>query len=73
MAAQSGLGEIPVDVWLDESGLVRKLTMAFSSTQPGTSGSSDASMTFEIYDYGEDVAIELPPASQVVDASAVRS
>ena len=54
MAAQSGLGEVPVDVWLDEGGLVRKLTMAFSATQSGTSGSSDASMTFEIYDYGED-------------------
>mgnify|MGYP001572825887 CR=1 FL=1 len=73
MAAQSGPGEIPIDVWLDESGLVRKLEMAFSSTQPGTSGSADASMTFEIYDYGEDVAIELPPASEVVDASAIRS
>jgi len=73
MAAQSGLGEIPVDVWLDEGGLVRKLTMTVSATQPGTSGSSDASMTFEIYDYGEDVAIELPPASEVVDASAIRS
>jgi hypothetical protein len=30
-------------------------------------------MTFEIYDYGEDVAIELPSASEVVDASALRS
>jgi hypothetical protein len=73
MAGQSGLGEIPVDVWLDESGLVRRLTMAFSATQPGTSESSDVSMTFELYDYGEDVAIDLPPASEVVDASALRS
>jgi hypothetical protein len=73
MAAQSGLGAIPVDVWLDGGGLVRKLTMAFSAMQPGTSGSGDVSMTFELYDYGEDVAIDLPPASEVVDASAVRS
>jgi hypothetical protein len=73
MAAQSGRREIPVDVWLDEGGLVRKLTMAFSATQPGTSDSSDVSMTFEIYDYGEDVDIDLPTASEVVDASAVRS
>lgn len=73
IAGQAGLGKIPVDVWLDESGLVRKLTMAFSATQPGTSERSDVSMTFELYDYGEKVAIDLPPASSVVDASAVGS
>jgi len=73
MAAQAGLGEIPVDVWLDESGLVRKLTMAFSATQPGTSEHSDVSMTFELYDYGDRVDIDLPPESEVIDASAVGS
>ena len=73
MADQSGLGEIPVDVWLDESGLVRKLTMAFSATQPGTSEQSNVSMTFELYDYGEAVDIALPPQSEVVDASALHS
>jgi len=73
MAGQSGLGEIPVDVWLDESGLVRKLTMAFSATQPGTSEQSNVSMTFELYDYGEAVDIALPPQSEVVDASALHS
>jgi len=71
MAAQAG--EIPVDVWLDESGLVRKLTMAFSATQPGTSEHSDVSMTFELYDYGDRVDIDLPPESEVIDASAVGS
>jgi hypothetical protein len=28
-------------------------------------------MTFEIYDYGKDVEIEVPPASAVVDASVL--
>ena len=73
MAGQAGVGEIPVDVWLDEQGLVRKLAMVFTVTQPETSESSDASLTFELWDYGEDVAIEPPPASDVVDASALRS
>jgi len=71
MAAQSGIGKIPVDVWVDGSGLVRKLTMAFSATQPGTAGTAEASMTFEIYDYGQDIEIEVPPASAVVDASVL--
>jgi len=73
LAAQAGLSEIPVDIWLDANGLVRKLTMAFSATQPGTSETSEISMSFELWDYGEAVEIELPPASEVVDASAVRS
>lgn len=72
MVAQSGIGKIPVDIWVDEFGFVRKLTMAFSATQPSTTQSAEASMTFELYDYGAEVAIELPPAAQVVDASALR-
>jgi len=66
----AGLGEIPMDVWVDELGLVRKLTMAFSATQPGTEEQATASMSFKLYDYGKDVEIELPPAAEVVDASA---
>jgi hypothetical protein len=29
-------------------------------------------MAFELYDYGKDVAIALPPAAEVVDESALR-
>jgi hypothetical protein len=72
ITSQSGIGEIPVDVWIDATGLVRKLSMTASATDPGTSQSSDLSMSFEIWDYDEPVDIELPPASEVVDASAVR-
>ncbi len=69
---QSGLGPIPVDVWIDDTGLVRKLAMAFEATQPSTSQASEVSLSFEIWDYGEPVDIDLPRASQVADASAVR-
>ena len=72
LTAQSGLGRCPVDVWIDATGFVRKLSMSFSATQPGTTQSSEASMSFELWDYGESVDIDVPPASQVVDASAVR-
>lgn len=72
ITAQSGLGPIPVDVWIDEAGLVRRLAMSFEATEPGTSESSEVSMAFELWDYGEAVEIALPPASQVADASAVR-
>jgi hypothetical protein len=71
MIEQTGLGEIPVDVWLDEFGLIRRLDMSFAATQPGTTESVDASMTFELYDYGKAVEVEPPPAAEVVDASAL--
>ena len=71
ITAQSGFGPVPVDVWIDATGLVRKLSMAFEATEPGTTRSSKVSMAFELWDYGETVEIALPPASQVADASAV--
>jgi hypothetical protein len=69
MIEQSGVSEMPFDVWLDEAGLVRKLALTFSQAQPGTTDTAEASLAFELYDYGADVEIDLPPASEVVDAS----
>lgn len=66
-----GVGDIPIDVWIDSNGLVRKLTMALSTTSPGTTESSEASMSFELWDYGEPVEIPVPPASEVADASTI--
>jgi hypothetical protein len=60
-----------VDVWLDASGLVRKLTLAFEATDPNTAQPNTASVTFELWDYGRPVAFDLPPPSQVVDASSL--
>jgi hypothetical protein len=68
---QPGSGDVPVDVWLDADGLVRKLSLEISGRSQGQSGNASAS--FELWDYGEDVEIELPPASEVVDASALHS
>jgi hypothetical protein len=69
---QSGVSEIPFDVWIDANGFVRKVTMAFSATQVGASDPSEASMTFELYDYGKQIEIALPHPGAVVDASALQ-
>jgi hypothetical protein len=71
LTTQSGLGDVPADVWLDASGLVRKLTLAFEATDPNTAQPNTASVTFELWDYGRAVASDLPPPSQVVDASSL--
>jgi hypothetical protein len=73
LAAQADVGPIPVDVWLDGDGLVRKLSLSVSATQPGASEAGSPSMSFELWDYGEDVGIDVPPADAVVDASALDS
>ena len=72
LVAQSGLRTIPVEVWVDANGFVRRMEMTLSATPPGTSEAFQASMRFELYDYGKDVEIELPPTAQVVDSSAIK-
>jgi hypothetical protein len=72
LTTQSGLGDIPLDVWIDANGLVRKVSMAFSAKDPARAKSGDASMSFELWDYGEPVEIAVPPASEVAPASALR-
>jgi hypothetical protein len=67
----SGIEKIPMDVWLDASGMVRKVVMTFSATPPGSTETGESAVSFELWDYGEPVTIELPPASEVVDASAL--
>ena len=71
LAGQGGLAEIPIDVWLDASGLVRKLSLAFTAADSGTARAGSAEMSFELWDYGEAVDIDVPSASQVAPASAV--
>ena len=71
LTSESGLAEIPVDVWLDPDGLVRKLTLELTATDPATSQSGSATMSFELWDYGKAIAIDVPPASQVVAAAAL--
>jgi hypothetical protein len=72
LSTQGGVAEVPLDVWIDAKGLVRKLSLDFSATDPSTTQSSHVALAFELWDYGESVEIDVPPASQVVDASAVR-
>jgi hypothetical protein len=71
LVQQSGLATMPVDVWVDADSQVRKLEMSMSAAQPGGTQSMDAKVAFEMYDYGKDVSIDLPPADEIVDVSAL--
>ena len=59
------LDDIPVDVWLDADGLVRKLVMHYDDEAEGARVRS--TVTMELFDFGIDVRVRNPPAREVID------
>jgi LppX_LprAFG lipoprotein len=60
-------GKVPVEVWIDEEGFVRRLKQTVESNGSGFQTSS--TVTTDFYDYGTDVNVEEPPADEVADFS----
>ena len=60
----------PAEAWIDDKGNVRKLKIDMSMSAP-TGGELKMTMTEELYDFGVNVTIQPPPASQVVDMPAL--
>lgn len=69
--SQTGVAEVPLDVWVDGDGLVRKLALDVDVPEATSGQEGSVSLAFELWDYGEAVEIDLPPAAQVADASAI--
>ena len=65
--AQSGIKTLPLDVWLDDSGYIRKVSYAEHSgrRQP-------AQVTMELHDFGKPVSIKPPPSQAVVDLAQLQ-
>jgi hypothetical protein len=62
MLSTSGLTAIPIDVWIDRAGRVRRESMKFSAAGTGMD------MTIEFTRFGVPVDTTPPPADQVLDA-----
>jgi len=61
-----GDADIPVDVWVDEDDLPRRVRTEMSSMFAALGlGESSMTMTMELFDYGDDVTIEVPSADEV--------
>jgi hypothetical protein len=71
ITSQTQIQDVPLDIWIDGDGLVHKVSLDVAAAQAGSSEDGRASLAFELWDYGKDVVIDLPPDSQVVDASAL--
>jgi hypothetical protein len=71
-ALDADLGSVPVDVWVDADGLARRMVVdlgAVAATAMGAGGT--ATMTMELFDYGQDVQIDVPDASETTPISDV--
>jgi outer membrane lipoprotein-sorting protein len=66
---QTGLETLPVDVWLDQDDLVRRMRMNFSFGAEGDQVGMD--MTMDFFDFGVDVRVRPPAADQTVDITAL--
>jgi hypothetical protein len=64
---QLGRSTYPVDVWLDNDGLVRRLRSRQASAASGATPAATVVRTEEYYGFGAEVAAEPPPADQVTD------
>jgi hypothetical protein len=69
MKSQTGLETLPVDVWLDEENVVRRMRMDLSFPVEGEQMGMD--MTMDFFDFGVDVNVAPPPAEETVDITAL--
>lgn len=67
LIAQGAPAELPVEVWIGDDGLVRRLRLD-EDLQAGGSSLS-AAVTIDLSDFGTDVSVAAPPADQVFDVT----
>ncbi len=59
--------KIPVDVWIDAKGLVRRMKERLEVTQNGMTGR--IAFTMDLFAFGTPVQVEVPPPADVVDVA----
>jgi hypothetical protein len=63
LQARLGLDAIPVEIWVDSDGLIRRLRHEYAYAGEGTA----TSVTTELFDFGVQVDTQAPPPGQVAD------
>ena len=67
LAEDVGKRTVPVEAWIDEEGLVRRVRMAFDVRAEGATRPRHAEMAMEFFDFGVDVTAKPPPDVRVLD------
>lgn len=60
-------GKMPVDAWIDGSGRIRRMAMAYSLQVPNTGQTSTVAMVMDFGDYGPQPKPAIPPASETTN------
>jgi hypothetical protein len=69
LAALGAPTQLPLDVWVDDAGLVRQITENYDQTVAGVPAKLD--MTIGLSNYGKDVNVSAPSADQVFDLTGI--
>jgi hypothetical protein len=67
MIAIIGSPTYPVDVWVDDDELVRRMSFDMNTKEP--EGTMQMAMTIELFDFGRPVDVEVPDAADTIDIS----
>ncbi len=62
-----GEADIPVEVWINDDGVVVKMEMTLSGATYGLSAGETTKMTMELFDVGEPIEIKVPAKEKVLD------
>lgn len=63
-----GTSDAPFEVWIDDQGRAVRIAQSFEYEEGAVAGGS-MSMTLDLFDFGTDVQVNIPPASQTSDFS----
>lgn len=66
-----GSHTMPIDVWIDSSGLVRREHIQIPLKAPSIPAGASMAMTIDLFDFGVPVHVKAPPAGDVTDFSDV--
>jgi hypothetical protein len=70
---QSGLSSFPMEVWIDDHHLLRRMSFDMKGSNPTTHRAENFQMQMELFGFGRKRAASAPPADQTVDISKLRA
>jgi len=62
-----GLDELPVDVWVGDDQIVRRLEFSIDGAATGRRSAGAMTTTFDVYDVGEPIELTVPAGADVID------
>jgi hypothetical protein len=68
-----GLSELPVDLWVGDDRLVRRLAFSIGGPEAGQAAGGALTTTLDVYDVGEPIDVAVPQGADVIDQAELRA